>query len=86
MQGGAVLLTGTLADHSTVPVVVGLWSIAGVGLMLVLVLRWPAASVVDREIEKAAEAVPPPAPRATRVTPARGSAERLAGWTGDRTR
>ncbi len=59
-QGGAVLLTGTLAERSSVPMVVGLWSMAGVGLMLVLVLRWPAASVVDGAIEEAAQAAPPP--------------------------
>jgi hypothetical protein len=61
-QGGAVLLTGTLADRSTVPLVVGLWSVAGVGLMLLLVLRWPAASVVDGAIEEAARSAPPPPP------------------------
>jgi len=63
-QGGAVLLTGTLADRSTVPLVVGLWSVAGVGLMLVLALRWPAPSVMDGAIEEAARSAPPPPPAA----------------------
>ncbi len=60
-QGGAVLLTGTLADRSSVPMVVGVWSIVGVGLMLLLAARWPAAGVVDRAIEEAARQAPPPA-------------------------
>ncbi len=60
-QGGAVLLTGTLADRSSVPMVVGVWSIVGVALMLLLAVRWPAAGVVDRAIEEAARQAPPPA-------------------------
>jgi predicted MFS family arabinose efflux permease len=53
-QGGAVLLTGVLANRSSVPLVVGLWSVAGVALMLLLALRWPAAQMVDGVIERAA--------------------------------
>jgi hypothetical protein len=52
-QGGAVLLTGVLAEQATVPPVVGLWSVGGVLLMLLLAVRWPSARVVDREIERA---------------------------------
>jgi MFS family permease len=52
-QGGAVLLTGTLASRSSVPLVVGLWSVAGVILMLLLALRWPSARMLDGEIERA---------------------------------
>ena len=77
-QGGAVLLTGTLADRSTVPLVVGLWSIAGVGLMLLLVLRWPAASVVDGAIEEAARSAPPPVPEGN----AHHTRTRLSGAAG----
>jgi MFS family permease len=58
-QGGAVLLTGLLADRSSVPVVVGLWSVGGVVLMLVLAVRWPNARAVDQEIEQAQLRVPP---------------------------
>ncbi|HEU4347603.1 MAG TPA: MFS transporter [Actinoplanes sp.] len=56
-QGGAVLLTGALASQSTVPLVVGLWSVAGVGLMLLLAARWPVARPVDGAIGKARVAV-----------------------------
>jgi MFS family permease len=52
-QGGAVLLTGLLAERSSVPLVVGLWSVGGVVLMLALAIRWPSARVVDEEIEQA---------------------------------
>jgi hypothetical protein len=52
-QGGAVLLTGLLAERSSVPLVVGLWSVGGVALMLALAVRWPSARVVDEEIEQA---------------------------------
>ena len=30
IQGGAVLVTGLLADHSPLPLVVGVWSVGGV--------------------------------------------------------
>jgi hypothetical protein len=62
-QGGAVLLTGTLAERSSVPMVVGVWSSVGAGLMLVLALRWPAAGVVDGAIDEAARATPATAAR-----------------------
>jgi MFS family permease len=52
-QGGAVLLTGVLASRSSVPLVVGLWSVAGVVLMLLLALRWPNSRLVDGEIARA---------------------------------
>jgi MFS family permease len=59
-QGGAVLLTGVLADHAPVPVVVGLWSVAGVVLMLVQAAHWPAAG---SQVEPATELPPPARPR-----------------------
>ena len=70
-QGGAVLLTGVLADRWSLPVVVGLWSVGGVLLMLGLAVRWPSSALVNREIERAELRV---AVRreATRVTPAHG--------------
>jgi MFS family permease len=42
-QGSAVLVTGLLADRFGIPVVVGLWSVAGVLLMLTTAARWPDA-------------------------------------------
>jgi hypothetical protein len=42
LQGGAVLVTGTLAHDRLLPYVVGLWSLGGVGLMLLLSLWWPS--------------------------------------------
>jgi MFS family permease len=53
-QGGAVLLTGALANRSSVPLVVGLWSVAGVCLMLLMALRWPRAQTVTGAIDAAA--------------------------------
>lgn len=44
-QGVAVLATGFLAANTegqTLPTVVGLWSLGGVGLMIVLILFWPS--------------------------------------------
>ena len=45
-QGGAVLLTGAIANSRSVPTVVGVWSVAGVLLMLLLAVRWPGARTV----------------------------------------
>jgi hypothetical protein len=59
-QGGAVLVTGVLADRSSVPLVVGLWSVAGVGFMLFLAARWPRTSAVEVSPE-----TPPARPRFT---------------------
>ncbi|MFJ6198692.1 MFS transporter [Micromonospora sp. NPDC092111] len=53
IQGGAVLATGLLADRFSVPGVVGVWSAAGVLLMLVTALRWPAREAVDAAVESA---------------------------------
>ena len=46
-QGGAVLITGVLAEHSSVPLVVGLWSVAGVISMMLLAGRWPRTTSAD---------------------------------------
>ncbi|GLY96820.1 MFS transporter [Actinoplanes sp. NBRC 103695] len=59
-QGGAVLLTGFLADRASVPLVVGLWSVGGVGLMVVQALRWPRTGP---QAEAVAETPPPARPR-----------------------
>ena len=49
LQGFAVLATGLLAQRYPVPGVVGVWSMVGVVLMLVFVLRWPAGPVLAAE-------------------------------------
>jgi MFS family permease len=55
-QGIAVLATGLLAGAFPLPVVVGLWSLAGVGLMLVVASRWPRQEVFTAAIENAEQA------------------------------
>jgi MFS family permease len=57
-QGGAVLLTGFLAQHSSVPLTVGLWSVGGVLLMVAMAARWPSPARFDHEIAVAAAAAP----------------------------
>jgi MFS family permease len=54
-QGGAVLITGLLADRFPLPLVVGLWSVGGVVLMIAVVSRWPSISTFDIAIERAVE-------------------------------
>ncbi|MFC8301848.1 MFS transporter [Micromonospora orduensis] len=56
IQGIAVLATGLLADRFSIPVVVGVWSAAGVLLMLVASLRWPDRQTVDSAIAAAVAA------------------------------
>jgi hypothetical protein len=59
LQGGAVLVTGTLSNlsqGSRLPMVVGLWSLAGVGLMLLLSAFWPAPQVFAEAVHAAAVA------------------------------
>ncbi|MET8148241.1 MFS transporter [Actinoplanes sp. NPDC049668] len=71
MQGGvqatqcfAVIGTGALAQISSIPLVVGLWSVSGLLLMLALVVYLPRMAA-----EQSAPAVPAPSVPATRVTP-----------------
>lgn len=52
-QGGAVLVTGLLADRFSIPTVVGTWSLMGVVLLLLVALRWPAADEFTRAIAAA---------------------------------
>ncbi|MGC4744708.1 MFS transporter [Micromonospora sp. DT201] len=62
IQGFAVLVTGLIADHfDNIPFVVGLWSAAGVVLMVVAALRWPDQQTLDATIAaaSAANAEPP---------------------------
>jgi MFS family permease len=60
-QGGAVLLTGLVAQHSGVPVTVGLWSVAGALILLAIAARWPRPAAFSRAIAAAAAASPQPA-------------------------
>lgn len=53
MQGIAVLATGVLAERFPIPRVVGLWSVAGVLLMLLLAMRWPQSDQFDVAIAQA---------------------------------
>ncbi|MDG4820299.1 MFS transporter [Asanoa sp. WMMD1127] len=59
MQGAAVLVTGVLAERFDIPPVVGVWSIGGVVLMLVMVSKWPSAQQFDVAIAEAAKSRPP---------------------------
>src|SRR5690606_14797212 len=71
MQGVAVLGTGLLANRYDLPTVVGLWSLAGVGLVLLAIIGWPtaqqftdaiaAAAARNEAAATAADAVPAPA-------------------------
>ncbi|GAA3351348.1 MFS transporter [Amorphoplanes nipponensis] len=72
MQGGvqftqffAVVVTGALAQFSSIPLVVGLWSLGGLALMAVLAARRPPVAPGDGPIDPAG----PGALGATRVTP-----------------
>ncbi|PZG20678.1 MFS transporter [Micromonospora craterilacus] len=56
IQGLAVLVTGLLAERFPIPIVVGLWSAAGVVLMSLVVLRWPDRQTVAAAVEAAQRA------------------------------
>ncbi|GAA2530583.1 MFS transporter [Pilimelia columellifera] len=47
-QGVGVLVTGVLADLYPLPKVVGLWSLGGVGLMLIIAATWPTRAQFRR--------------------------------------
>ena len=61
-QGGAVLVTGVLAEHAGIPMVVGLWSVGGVLVMGLLAARWPSASTMEEATAAATASSPPPEP------------------------
>jgi len=65
MQGAAVLATGLLAEHNPIPRVVGLWSLAGVVLILLAATQWPSADRFNATVASVARTQPgaaPPAP------------------------
>ncbi|MEV4756065.1 MFS transporter [Micromonospora sp. NPDC049559] len=70
-QGAAVLLTGLLADRYDIPTVVGLWSVAGVLLMLVAAANWPSPARFNAAIAEAQQSRPAEAPPGPVVPPVR---------------
>jgi MFS family permease len=72
-QFAALVLTGVLADHFELPLVVGLWSLAGTFVMLVISARWPRPAEFDDAADQAAAVVSAAVPRhalaTSRVTP-----------------
>jgi MFS family permease len=69
-QGCAVLITGLLADRFPLPRVVGLWSVGGTLLMLMVVSRWPSDSAFNAAITAATVDAPEVQPAdGARVTP-----------------
>ncbi|GAA4706465.1 MFS transporter [Phytohabitans rumicis] len=63
MQGAAVLATGLLAEHNSIPTVVGLWSLAGVGLILLACTQWPRADRFNAAVAVATHTQPADASR-----------------------
>lgn len=53
IQGASVLATGALAQRFGIPTVVGLWSAAGVLLMLVTAVTWPRPATIQAAVESA---------------------------------
>jgi MFS family permease len=51
-QGGAVFLTGLLASHISLPVVVGFWGVGGVMLMVLAGVTWPRPEAVAAKIDQ----------------------------------
>ena len=59
-QFAAVMVTGLLADHFWLPLVVGLWSVGGTAVMALLVTRWPSSAAFATATEAAAADQPGP--------------------------
>ncbi|WP_244871817.1 MFS transporter [Catellatospora sp. TT07R-123] len=53
LQGGSVLVAGMMANRWPLHQVVGLWSVAGVVLVLVALSAWPPADLFTAAIERA---------------------------------
>jgi hypothetical protein len=56
------MLGGILADRFRLPIVVGIWSLAGTAVLIALVARWPSKTEFDTAIEEAAATMPPAVP------------------------
>jgi hypothetical protein len=52
-QGAAVLATGALASNHRLPIVVGLWGVAGTVLMLLISATWPRPGTLAAAIDRA---------------------------------
>jgi hypothetical protein len=74
-QGGAVLVTGVLADRASIPIVVGLWSVGGTLLMAALAAHWPTGKTFDEAIAAAASSAPPPSEAPQEAAPRRARHE-----------
>ncbi|WP_433376156.1 MFS transporter [Actinoplanes sp. CA-142083] len=61
-QFAGVILGGVLADSFRLPIVVGIWSLAGTVVLIGLVARWPSKREFDTAIEEAAATMPPAVP------------------------
>ncbi|PTA46992.1 MFS transporter [Micromonospora sp. RP3T] len=53
LQGVSVLATGALAERFTIPTVVGVWSAAGVLLMVVAAVTWPRPATIGAAVDAA---------------------------------
>ncbi len=58
-QFAAVMITGLLADHFWLPMVVGLWSVGGTVALAILAYRWPSRATLEAAIETASAGHPP---------------------------
>jgi hypothetical protein len=58
-QFAGIIVTGVLADLYNLPLVVGLWSVAGTGVMLYLCAQWPSRQTFAEAVEEAAATMPP---------------------------
>ncbi|WP_250009481.1 MFS transporter [Actinoplanes sp. M2I2] len=76
-QFGAVMVTGLLADHFWLPMVVGLWSVGGTVALALLAYRWPSPATfaaateaaAAQSVESAPASPPPPVPAPPPVAP-----------------
>jgi MFS family permease len=71
-QGAAVLVTGMLADRFSLPIVVGLWSVGGTVLVLLVVAGWPSIGAVNDAIAETTAENPVVVNRADGAGPAHG--------------
>lgn len=86
IQGAAVLATGALAERFTIPSVVGLWSAAGVLLMLLAVLTWPHPGTIEAAVEVARAESAATAAMAGRGTHTPARATAVGDRAGERSR
>ncbi|GGK38284.1 MFS transporter [Pilimelia terevasa] len=73
-QGLGVLITSALAESYALPRVVGLWGLAGVGLLLLAAAVWPSREMFARAIAATTATADAPAPAAGRRVRTRAAA------------